>query len=259
MSVTGHLTRPAEAMGTVLILGATSGIMRAVAHEFAGRGYDLVLTGRDKPEVETLAADLGIRYGVRAHAHQLDALTYEAHPQQIEACIRDADGNLAGAVLGIGYLGDHSRAQRENEEARRIIDTNLNACISLLNPLANYFEEKGDGFLCVLSSVAGDRGRQSNYVYGAAKAGLSAYLSGLRNRLHPAGVQVTTVLPGFVDTAMTYGKEGMFLVASPERIARGILRAIEGRKDVVYLPGFWRAIMFLIRSVPEAIFKRLRL
>jgi decaprenylphospho-beta-D-erythro-pentofuranosid-2-ulose 2-reductase len=245
--------------GTVLVLGATSGIMRAVAHELARRGHDLVLTGRDRAETETLAADLRIRHGVRTRARVLDALAFETHAREIEGCIQDAEGELAGAVLGIGYLGDQARAQQDGVEARRIVDTNLTACISLLTLLANHLEAKGRGFLCVLSSVAGDRGRQSNYVYGAAKAGLSAYLSGLRNRLHHSGVQVTTVLPGFVDTAMTYGKEGMFLVAPPERIARGIVRAVDRRRDVVYLPGFWRGIMLVIRNIPEALFKRLRL
>lgn len=252
--MTAHPSR-----GAVLILGATSGILRAVSHEFAARGHDLVLTGRDGVELKAMAADLEIRHGVRVRARHLDVLDFQTHEEAIEGCIAEAGGRLAGAVLGIGYLGDQGNAGRDISEARRILDTNLTACVSLMTPLANHFEQQGGGFLCALSSVAGDRGRQSNYVYGSAKAGLSAYLSGLRNRLHHAGVQVTTVLPGFVDTAMTYGKEGMFLVAPPERIARGIVRAVEKKRDVVYLPFFWRAIMLVIRSLPETVFKRLRL
>jgi short-subunit dehydrogenase len=133
--------------------------------------------------------------------------------------------------------------------------------VSLLTPLANQFASKGRGLLAVISSVAGDRGRQSNYVYGAAKSGLDAYLQGLRNRLFKSGVQVLTIKPGFVDSPMTAHIEGRggALWAQPEDIAQGIVKAIEKRKDVVYLPGFWALIMLIVRSVPEWLFKRLSL
>jgi short-subunit dehydrogenase len=140
-----------------------------------------------------------------------------------------------------------------------MLDSNFTAAVSVLNLAADYFAARRGGFLCVLSSVAGDRGRQSNYLYGAAKGGLTVYLQGLRNRLSRSGVQVTTVKPGFVDTPMTYGKPGLFLTATPERAARGILRAIRRRKDEVYVPGFWRWIMEIVRTVPECVFKRMKL
>jgi short-subunit dehydrogenase len=155
-------------------------------------------------------------------------------------------------------LGDQAKGQSDWEEARRILETNFTGCVSLLNILADYFEPRRAGFICALSSVAGDRGRQSNYLYGAAKAGLSAYLQGLRNRLFPAHVKVITVKPGFVDTRMTYGRPGLLLVASPDRVAKGVFRAIVKGKDVVYLPWFWRLIMLIVQSIPEAVFKRLR-
>jgi short-subunit dehydrogenase len=158
----------------------------------------------------------------------------------------------------MGYLGDQAKGQCDGEEARRILETNFTGCVSALNILANHFEPRRAGFICAISSVAGDRGRQSNYLYGAAKAGLSAYLQGLRNRLFHAHVKVLTVKPGFVDTHMTYGRSGLFLVASPESVAKGIFRAIVKGKDVVYLPWFWRPIMLVVRSIPEGIFKRLR-
>jgi short-subunit dehydrogenase len=158
----------------------------------------------------------------------------------------------------MGYLGDQAKGQSEWEEARRILETNFTGCVSTLNILANHFELRQAGFICALSSVAGDRGRQSNYLYGAAKAGLSVYLQGLRNRLFPARVKVITVKPGFVDTRMTYGRPGLFLVASPESVAKGIFRAIAKGKDVVYLPWFWRLIMLIVQSIPEVILKRLR-
>jgi len=156
-------------------------------------------------------------------------------------------------------LGDQAKAQVIWDEARLILETNFTGCVSALNILANHFELKRTGFICAITSVAGDRGRQSNYHYGAAKAGLSVYLQGLRNRLFPAGVNVITVKPGFVDTRMTYGRPGLFLLASPESVAQGIFRAIVKGKSVVYLPWFWRPIMLIVRSIPETIFKRLKM
>jgi short-subunit dehydrogenase len=161
-------------------------------------------------------------------------------------------------VLCFGYLADQQQAQKDFALARRTLDVNLTAAVSILELAADYFEERRRGFICALSSVAGDRGRQSNYIYCAAKAGLTVYLQGLRQRLARAGVQVTTVKPGFVDTRMTFGKAGLFLVATPEQAARGIVRAIRKKRDCAYVPGFWRWIMLVVRAIPECIFKRLR-
>ena len=246
-------------MSSVLILGATSGMARAVAAEFAAHGYDLVLVGRNRQELDALAADLAVRYQVRTDVHLLDVLNFDDHERVLGACLTAAGDALAGALLFFGYLGDQALAERDFGEARRIIDTNFTACVSVLNILAGHFQARRSGFICAVSSVAGDRGRQSNYIYGAAKGGLSIYLQGLRNRLHRSNVRVITVKPGFVDTPMTYGRPGMFLVASPKAVARGIYRAVEKGTDVAYLPWFWRPIMFVIRSVPEPVFKRLRL
>jgi short-subunit dehydrogenase len=243
----------------VLILGATSMVARAVAGELAGRGYDLALGGRDGEELRATAADLSVRFGVRAAACHFDALDYPTHPATLASALDLFQGELDGVVVCFGYMGEQETAAHDFDEARRILDTNFTACVSVLNPIADYLETRRRGFLCVLSSVAGDRGRQSNYIYGSAKAGLTAYLQGLRNRLFPAGIRVVTVKPGFMDTRMTYGRPGMFLVASPEAVARGIVRAIDGGADEVYLPGFWRAIMFIIRNIPERVFKRLKL
>ena len=249
----------ATAKGTVLIVGATSAVARALAAELARGGHGLVLAARDLPEARAVAADAALRFGVPARAVELDALDFDSHPRVLGEVLREAGGALEGAVIAVGYLGDAELARGDFAEARRIIDVNLTACVSLLTVLAEHFERRGSGFLCVISSVAGERGRQSNYVYGAAKGGLTTYLQGLRNRLHPAGVRVVTVNPGFVDSRMTFGKPGTFLVAPPERVARGIRRAVEGRDDVVYLPGFWRPVMIAIRSIPEFVFKRMKL
>ncbi len=142
---------------------------------------------------------------------------------------------------------------------KRIIDSNFTGAASILSHCANHFESMKSGFIIGISSVAGDRGRQSNYVYGAAKGALSLYLQGLRNRLYPGGVRVITIKPGFVDTAMTYGLPGLFLVASPQYMGNRIVAALGKSADVVYLPWFWRYIMLIIKLIPEPIFKRMKL
>src|ERR1019366_4088331 len=173
---------------------------------------------------------------------RVDVLDFEALESALSACIEPAGDSLQGAVLCTGYLGDSETAQTDFSEARRIFDTNFTGSALALGVLANHFEQKRRGFICALSSVAGDRGRQSNYLYGAAKGGLTTYLQGLRNRLYHAGVRVITVKPGFVDTRMTYGPPKLAMVAAPEAVARDIYKAIQKGKDVVYVPWFWQFI-----------------
>jgi short-subunit dehydrogenase len=158
-----------------------------------------------------------------------------------------------------GYRADQQLAQKDFAESRRMIDTNYTSAVSILNLCANYFESKRQGFVCAISSVAGDRGRQSNYIYGSSKAALDAYLEGMRVRLAKAHVPVLTVKPGFVDTRMTWGLKGMFLVASPDRVAADVCKAIRKRKNVIYTPWFWAGIMLIIRSIPRFIFKRMKM
>lgn len=246
-------------MPSVLILGATSAIARAIAAEFARHRSELILAARDAEELTALAADLNLRYGVKTQAQCLDVLDPAAVETSLPACLAAAGETLTGVVLCVGTMGDEEAARANQAEAERILNTNFTGCVLALNVVANHFEKRKRGFICALSSVAGDRGRQSNYLYGSAKAGLSAYLQGLRNRLFRSGVRVITIKPGFVDTSMTFGRPGLFLPASPEAIARGVYKAINSGKDVVYLPWFWRWIMLVIRLVPEGIFKRLRL
>ena len=186
-------------------------------------------------------------------------LNFADHEAALRSWLDGERDTLDGVVLCVGYLGDQAAAQADFAEARRIIETNLTGCVSLLNFIANEFETRRSGFICALGSVAGDRGRQSNYIYGAAKAGISAYCQGLRNRLAPHGVHVLTVKPGFVDTQMTWGRPGLFLVASPRTAARRIVAAVLKGEDQAYVPRFWRPVMLLIRLIPEKIFKRMRL
>jgi short-subunit dehydrogenase len=245
----------------VLILGSTSGIARALCHILAKRGCALILAGRNREELEKDAANLRLRHAAPVEVEPFDALKFEEHPAFFDRCTAHFGGELDGVVLCHGYLPDQTQAQRDGVEARRTIDVNLTSAVSLLNLAANYFEPRRKGYIAAISSVAGDRGRQSNYIYGAAKAGLTAYLQGLRNRLFHAGVHVLTINPGFTDTPMTRGKVNPKspLVASPERVARDIDRGIRKRRNVLYTPWFWRPIMAIVRSVPEFVFKRLKM
>ena len=245
-------------MNKVLILGATSGIARAIAAQFAQDNVSLFLGGRDLAELEHMAADLSIRYGIRAHYGRVDAEDFDAHEDFLKDALRTL-GEIDGVVFAIGYLGEQPRESKDPAGARQIMSINLSAAISLLAPIANIIEEQGHGFIMGLSSVAGDRARPSNYVYGAAKGGLSLYLDGLRNRLNRQGVKVITLKLGFVDTEMTWGKRGLFLVASPEKVARSAWKTLQKPSGIYYIPGFWRMIMLVIRLIPEPVFKRLKL
>jgi decaprenylphospho-beta-D-erythro-pentofuranosid-2-ulose 2-reductase len=168
-------------------------------------------------------------------------------------------GGIDLALIAHGVLGDQQKAQADYAAAEAVLRTNFLSAVSLVTWLANYFENQKRGTLAVISSVAGDRGRKSNYVYGASKGALNVFLDGVRNRIDRSGVNVLTIKPGFVATPMTAHLPKGPLFASPETVAQGIVRAIKGRKDVVYVPGFWAVIMLIIRSIPEAIFKKLNL
>lgn len=245
-------------MKTVLIVGATSDIALACAKEFAQNGFQLVLAGRRTDFLQKKAEEISSQHAVQVKVEHFDALDFASHPEFFQRAVK-AFGALDGILVAHGYLGEQKKAETDWQEARKILDTNFTSAVSVLNLAANYFEEKKSGWICCISSVAGDRGRQSNYLYGSAKGGLSLYLQGLRNRLGKAGVHVLTVKPGFVATKMTAGMDGMFLVAQPANIARGIYRAIQRGRNVVYLPWFWRGIMCIIKSIPEFVFKRLSL
>lgn len=241
----------------VLVLGATSAIARATAAAFAARGASLYLASRDMDELQRSAADLRIRYGVEVRYGAFDAEATATHEEFFRKVLAEMQG-LSGVVLAFGYLGDQMAA-RGFSRGERVIASNFTGAASILSLCADYFEPKKSGFIIGISSVAGDRGRQSNYVYGAAKGALSLYLQGLRNRLYPSGVRVITVKPGFVDTAMTFGLPGLFLVASPQHVGERIVRALDKSADEVYLPWFWRYIMLIIKLIPEPVFKRLKL
>jgi decaprenylphospho-beta-D-erythro-pentofuranosid-2-ulose 2-reductase len=246
-------------MRKILIIGATSAIAEACARLFAARGDALFLVARDAAHLQTIAADLGVRGAVRAAHATLDVTDFSAHQSIVDQAEREL-GGIDTVLIAHGTLSDQSQCQTSVDALRREFDINALSTMSLLTTLANTFEARKRGTLAVISSVAGDRGRQSNYVYGCAKAAMSAFLSGLRQRLAKVDVDVLTIKPGFVDTPMTaaIANKGA-LWAKPDQIAAGIVRAIDRRRSVVYLPWFWAPIMLVIRHIPESIFKRLKL
>lgn len=244
--------------GSVLILGATSGIGKAVARRWAMDKADLILAARDTAEAERTAADLRVRFGAKARVVEFDALKFESYQQFANGFFTDGS-QLAGVVLCYGYMTDQTEAQQNPEAARQTIDTNYTSPVLLLEQFAAQFEKAKSGFICAVSSVAGDRGRQSNYIYGSSKAGLNSFLEGLRVRLFKSGVHVVTVKPGFVDTAMTWGLPGLFLVAKPEKVADDMWKAVRRGRSMIYTPWFWRYIMLIIRMIPDFIFKRMKL
>ncbi len=243
---------------TVLILGATSRIAQQVGHRYAEEGHAVYVTARDAAEAELVAADIAIRHEVPTGFGAFDALDMPSHRRfiaEVEECL----GPIEVALVAFGEMGDQEESQRDFGMARQVIDINFTGAASICEAIAERMEERGRGAIIGLSSVAGDRGRQSNYIYGSAKGAFTLYLGGLRNRLTKSAVQVLTVRLGFVDTRMTYGMKTGIPIADPTDISRRILRHQQRGSDSVYLPGFWWLIMTIICLIPERIFKRLSL
>jgi decaprenylphospho-beta-D-erythro-pentofuranosid-2-ulose 2-reductase len=241
------------------VVGATSAIGRAVARRWAAAGHDLVLVARDLEELRIEASDAALRFGVRVEILRFDALDFSSQGEMFDSAAARFEGGLGAVVVCHGYMVPQAEAARDPEEARKVIDVNFASAVSVLNRAADYFEGRKRGVIVAITSVAGDRGRQSNYIYGSAKAGLQTYLQGLRHRLAKSKVKVVDVRPGFVDTGMTWGQPGVFLAASPERVARDVFRAARRGRSVVYTPWFWRWIMAIIRRVPQFVFHRTKL
>lgn len=245
-------------MKKILIIGATSAIAEATARLWAGEGHRLYLMARNAERLSVMAADLKIRGAEATYTGILDANDFARHQAAIDEAIATLDG-CDLALIAHGTLADQKACEQDFALALNELNTNAISVISLLGHLANRFEAQGHGTLVAISSVAGDRGRQSNYIYGTAKGAVSIFLQGLRQRLHKSGVRVLTVKPGFVDTPMTSAFKKGPLWASPEAIARRIAQAANSGQDVIYAPGFWRWIMAIIVAIPEFVFKRLAL
>ncbi|MCU4653400.1 SDR family oxidoreductase [Roseibacterium sp. SDUM158016] len=238
---------------SVLILGAASGMARAIARSFAAEGHAIRLAARDPERLKDDRDDLVTRYGVEVTLHPFDALDLASHA-----------GFVAGlpdlpevVVCAVGTMGTQEENAADPEAGAMVMRANFEGPASILGHLANAMEARGSGTIVGISSVAGERGRASNYVYGSAKAGFTAFLSGLRNRLAKKGVHVVTVLPGFVNTAMTEGLDlPARLTAEPEEVGAAVLKAVTSRRNVVYVRPIWRIVMAVIRAIPEPVFKK---
>lgn len=243
-------------MSTILILGATSDMAIALAEIYAKKGDKLQLAARNPSMLTPIKKDLEIRFGAQISTYIFDAMDFNSH----EGFYNSLDTKPDIALCVFGYLGDQRKAIKDWDESKQIIQSNFTGAVSILNIIANDMEDRKEGVIVGISSVAGERGRVSNYLYGSAKAGFTAYLSGLRNRLCKSGVHVLTVKPGFVNTKMTEGLPlPKPLTAQPEEVATAILKAIKKQKNTIYVFAKWRLIMYIIKSIPEFIFKKLSL
>jgi short-subunit dehydrogenase len=242
----------------LLVLGATSAIAQAVAHNFAGDRADILLVGRNEARLESIESNLLARGARSVTTLIADLADTAGHPRLIEQAIQTL-GGLDAVLIAHGSLPDQTLAQASVDVMLQEFQVNAISYLSLLTLLANELESRRAGCIAVISSVAGERGRGSNYVYGSAKAAVTTFTSGLRARLNESGVQVVTIKPGFVDTPMTAGIKKGPLFAKPGPIGRRIYEAMLKGEDVVYTPSFWALIMFAIRLVPERFFKRTRL
>jgi len=242
----------------ILVLGATSGIAEACCRLWAERGDSLFLVARNSERLAAVAADLRTRGASYIDSAVANLDDTSIHPELLAHAINSLAG-LDIAFFALGVLGDQQKSERSFAEAGQILNTNFVAPVSLLTWLANYCAQRHSGTLAVLSSVAGERGRKSNYVYGSSKAGLTAFVDGLRNRIDREGVRVMTIKPGPVKTAMTQSMKGNEKFADVEKVAATLVKAIDKGTDVVYVPGIWRIIMTVIRAIPERVFKKLNL
>lgn len=243
-------------LGWILILGANSDMAVAVAKRYAKAGHDIYLASRNIDECEKQAADIRLRFGVKALSVAFDARQFESHA----SFYSDLPHAPTGVVLAFGVMYEQLDVQQNFALAQSMIETNYMGAVSILEIVSADFETKKAGFIVGISSVAGDRGRQSNYIYGSTKAGLSTYLDGLRHRLFKVGVHVMTVKPGFVDTKMTKGLDlPEKLTAKPDEVAEAIYKGVERKRNTLYVKSVWSLIMLIIRNVPEFVFKKTKL
>lgn len=242
---------------SVLILGSTSDIGHAIAEEYLSHGYSVILAARNRDLLKTQKETLSDAFkSVVVTSVVCDGAAFETH----QSLYDDLSSKPEGVITVMGYLGEQKVSEVSLKETQEVITANYLGNVSILNYIANKFELRGSGFIVGVSSVAADRGRKSNYIYGSAKAGFTAYLSGLRNRLFHSNVHVLTVHPGFVATKMTQHLSlPKVLTASPKTVAKAIFKAQQKKKNKLYVKWFWKYIMMIITAIPESIFKRLNL
>jgi short-subunit dehydrogenase len=245
-------------MNKILIIGAASAIAKETAIKFAKDGASLFLVDINEGRLHDVTEDINARHKTNIVFAPLDVTDFAKHQEVFDSAV-EAFGGLDAVLIAHGTLPDQKKLESNPELIRREFEINCLSIISLASIAANYFEAKKSGTIAVISSVAGDRGRQSNYIYGSAKGGVTIFLQGLRNRLSKSGVQVLTIKPGLVDTPMTTDIPKNILFAKAETVGVGIYEAMKSGKDIAYLPGFWRLVMFAIKHIPEGIFKKMSL
>ena len=243
-------------MPTVLILGASSDMAVAIARKFAENKFDIQLAARRPGELAALQSDLQIRGNISCSLHGFDAENFNSH----EEFYRSLELKPDVVICVFGYMPENEIAIEDFNQSLKTINTNYTGAVSILNIIAHDFAARKQGVIAGISSVAGVRGRQSNYIYGSAKAGFTAYLSGLRNRMYREGVHVVSVLPGFVYTRMTENLQlPKLLTAEPENVADAVYNAVTKKKNIIYVKWFWRWIMLIIKLIPESMFKKKKL
>lgn len=243
-------------MASILILGASSDVAMAIARQYASQKMDIILAARRPERLEPLCSDLKIRFGIHCTLVEFNAESFETHKEFVKSLPVFPEIT----ICAFGYLGDQAKAEEDIHETLQTINANFTGAVSVLNAIAEMYKINSRGTIVGISSVAGERGRSSNYIYGSAKAGFTAYLSGLRNKMTRYGVHVVTVLPGFIATKMTahLPLPGL-LTASPEEVAKAIIKSAEHKKNIIYVKWFWKWIMLIIKNIPEFIFKKMKL
>src|SRR5688572_391488 len=240
-------------MPSVLILGAGSDIGFAIAKQFASDKYDVMLAARNPQQLKAMQSDITIRYAVQCSLHAFDASDFGSHLSFYNSLSPKPDVT----AYVIGYMNDNEKVIADWNETLKTINANFTGAVSILNIISADYASRQSGSIIGISSVAGNRGRQSNYIYGSAKAGFTAYLSGLRNKMYHSKVHVLTVLPGFVDTKMTeHLKLPKPLTAKPDEVANAVYKSVKDKNNIIYVKWFWRWIMFIITSIPESMFKK---
>jgi len=240
----------------VLILGGNSDVGKSLAKDFGKMGSNLILTSRKNGQLDSFKSDLEIRYEIDCDVELFDVLDFKSH----RSFYKNLKTNPNIVITCIGYLDVQLKSQNDFQESLMSIQSNFTGLVSVLNIISNDFEKRGEGVIIGLSSVAGDRGRGSNYIYGSSKSAFTNYLSGLRNRLYNSGVSVITIKPGFIKTKMTsHLNLPNNLTASPNKISKDIIYSIKKRRNITYTKWFWKWIMLLIKLIPEALFKRLNI
>ena len=241
---------------TVLIIGGNSDVGKSIARDFSKLGSNIILTSRKKGQLDSFKSDLEIRYSIKCDLEFFDVLDFNSH----ESFYNNLKKKPNIVISCIGYLDNQEKSENSFEESLKSIQTNFTGLVSILNIVSNDFENRKSGIIVGISSVAGDRGRGSNYIYGSSKSGFTSYLSGIRNRLFNSGVKVITVKPGFIKSKMTNHLDlPKILTATPNEISFDIIKSIKKKKNVVYTKWFWKWIMIIIKIIPESIFKKLNL